>query len=80
MSKRRVVVTGIGIVSPVGSKLETAWSNIREGRSGISPIESFDASGFATQIAGVVPDFDVDRYLERKDARKIESDLLTNPK
>ena len=73
MSKRRVVVTGIGIVSPVGSKLETAWTNIREGRSGISPIESFDASGFATQIAGVVPDFDVDRYLERKDARKIDT-------
>ena len=73
MSKRRVVVTGIGIVSPVGSKLETAWSNIREGRSGISSIESFDATGYATQIAGSVPDFEVDKYLAPKEARKIDT-------
>ncbi|HEX2138285.1 MAG TPA: beta-ketoacyl synthase N-terminal-like domain-containing protein, partial [Woeseiaceae bacterium] len=43
MSKRRVVVTGMGIISPVGSQLETAWGNVREGRSGIAPIASFDA-------------------------------------
>lgn len=73
MNKRRVVVTGIGIVSPVGSKLEKAWQNIREGISGIRPIEDFDASGFATQIAGTVPDFDEASYLSPKEARKIDT-------
>ena len=73
MSKRRVVVTGIGIVSPVGSQLEPAWDNIKSGVSGISPIDSFDASGFATQIAGVVRDFDTSRYLAPKEARKVDT-------
>lgn len=72
MNKRRVVVTGMGIVSPVGSKLEAAWSNIREGNSGISRIDDFDPSGFATQMAGVVKDFDTDVYLRPKDARKMD--------
>ncbi len=73
MKKRRVVITGMGIVSPVGSKLETAWQNICEGRSGIRRIDLFDASGFATQIAGQVPDFDVSAYLPAKDARKMDT-------
>ena len=72
MNKRRVVVTGMGIVSPVGSKLETAWSNIREGRSGITRIDDFDPTGFATQMAGVAGDFDVDAYLSPKEARKMD--------
>ncbi|MDZ7643645.1 MAG: beta-ketoacyl-ACP synthase II [Woeseiaceae bacterium] len=72
MNKRRVVVTGMGIVSPVGSKLETAWQNICEGRSGIRTIDLFDASTFATRIAGIVPDFEVDNYLKPKDARKMD--------
>jgi len=73
LNKRRVVVTGIGIISPVGSELEKAWENIREGRSGIRPIEGFDTSGFATKIAGTVPDFDQDRYLVPKEARKMDT-------
>lgn len=72
MSKRRVVVTGMGIVSPVGSELEEAWRNIREGQSGISEIEVFDASTFATRIAGTVKDFDISNYLAAKDARKMD--------
>ena len=72
MSKRRVVVTGLGIVSPVGSRLEKAWQNIREGNSGIGPIEDFDASGFTTRIAGTVRDFVVDDFLAPKEARKID--------
>ncbi|HEX5765712.1 MAG TPA: beta-ketoacyl-ACP synthase II, partial [Woeseiaceae bacterium] len=72
MSKRRVVVTGMGIVSPVGSQLETAWENVREGRSGVAPIASFDASQFTTRIAGEVKDFDVEKYLQPRDARKID--------
>lgn len=73
MSKRRVVVTGIGIVSPVGSKLEKAWDNIKNGVSGISRIENFDPSGFPTQIAGSVDDFDTDAYLTPKEARKVDT-------
>ena len=73
MKNRRVVVTGIGIVSPVGSKLDKAWGNIKEGKSGITTISNFDASGFATQIAGSVPDFDVSAYLTPKDARKMDT-------
>jgi 3-oxoacyl-[acyl-carrier-protein] synthase II len=72
LSKRRVVVTGMGIVSPVGSELETAWRNIREGRSGITPIEDFDVSDFATRIAGSVQGFEVDDYLAAKDARRMD--------
>lgn len=73
MNKRRVVVTGIGIISPVGSELEKAWGNIKEGNSGIRRIENFDPSGFATQIAGSVPDFDQDKYLAPKEARKVDT-------
>ena len=72
MSKRRVVVTGMGIVSPVGSELGKAWNNIREGVSGISAIDDFDVSQFATRIAGSVRDFEVSDYLAPKDARKMD--------
>lgn len=62
----------MGIVSPVGSKLEKAWQNIREGVSGITPIADFDASQFSTRIAGVVSDFEVDDFLAPKEARKMD--------
>ena len=67
---RRVVVTGIGIVSPVGSRLETAWRNVCDGISGITAITDFDAATFPTQIAGQVRDFDVGAYLSPKEQRK----------
>jgi 3-oxoacyl-[acyl-carrier-protein] synthase II len=73
MSKRRVVITGMGIVSPVGNDLGTAWDNIRNGRSGIGPITSFDASAYATRIAGEVRDFDFTRWVNAKDARKMDT-------
>jgi len=72
LSKRRVVVTGMGIVSPVGSDLETAWRNIREGQSGITPIQDFDVSDFATRIAGSVQGFVVEEYLAKKDSRRMD--------
>jgi len=72
MSMRRVVVTGMGIVSPVGSAVETAWQNVCEGKSGLSQIEDFDASTFITRIAGMVVDFDVADYISRKDARRMD--------
>ena len=72
MAKRRVVVTGMGIVSCVGSQLEEAWRNILEGNSGIVPIDAFDASEFSTRIGGAVKGFDVSEVLTPKDARKMD--------
>lgn len=62
----------MGIVSPVGSRVETAWENILSGKSGIGPIADFDASEFTTRIAGTVSDFDVGQYLSPKEARKLD--------
>ena len=71
MSKRRVVVTGLGIVSPVGNSIKTAWDNITAGNSGIGPITSFDASEFPVRFGGEVRDFDVADYIPKKDARRM---------
>lgn len=72
MSKRKVVVTGLGIVSPVGSTISSAWDNIISGKSGITRITRFDASAFASQIAGEVKDFDIHQYLSPKEARRMD--------
>lgn len=72
MSKRRVVVTGLGIISPVGNNIDTAWDNVLNGRSGVAPITHFDASGFATQFAAEVKDFSVDPWLSKKEAKKFD--------
>lgn len=69
MTRRRVVVTGLGCVSPVGNTVAASWDNLLAGRSGIAPITHFDASGFTTQIAGEVKGFDVVDYLPVKEAR-----------
>jgi 3-oxoacyl-[acyl-carrier-protein] synthase II len=68
---RRVAITGIGFVTPIGSDLETVWSNMVEGVSGVGPITHFDASGYSTRIAAEVTDFDPERYMDRKTARHI---------
>lgn len=73
MTRRRVVVTGLGIVSPVGSTVGMAWASIVAGRSGIAPITRFDVSRFSTRFGGAVADFDVDQYLSSKDARKMDA-------
>ncbi|MCK5902094.1 MAG: beta-ketoacyl-ACP synthase II [Cocleimonas sp.] len=75
MSKRRVVVTGLGIVSPVGSKQDVAWKNIIEGKSGINLISEdlFDTRLFSVKIAGNVKDFNADDYIKRKDQRKMDT-------
>ncbi|APZ43648.1 beta-ketoacyl-ACP synthase II [Acidihalobacter ferrooxydans] len=72
MSKRRVVVTGLGIVSPVGSQLATAWENILAGRSGITAIEHFDASASPVRISAAVRDFRADDYIPVKDQKKMD--------
>ncbi len=73
MSQRRVVVTGMGIVSPVGSTIDTAWDAICNGRSGISTVTSFDASHMKTRIAGEVVDFDASRYLSIREAKRLDN-------
>jgi 3-oxoacyl-[acyl-carrier-protein] synthase II len=73
LAKRRVVITGLGIVSPVGTGIAKAWQNIVEGKPGITRITRFDASPFACQIAGEVIDFDVNDYLTPKDARRMDA-------
>ena len=72
MSKRRVVVTGLGIVSPLGSTVETVWASVLAGRSGIVPISTFDASMFNTRFAGAVQGFEVADYLSAKEARRMD--------
>jgi len=73
LSRRRVVVTGLGAVCPVGNSVTEAWSNILAGKSGISRITRFDASPYASQIAGEVKDFDVTKYLSPKEARRVDT-------
>lgn len=72
MSKRRVVVTGMGIVSPVGSRLEEAWENVREGNSGIVALDDPAFETFATRVGGLVKGFELDTYLTPKEARKCD--------
>ena len=72
MSKRRVVVTGMGIVSPLGNDLASNWDAICNGRSGIGPVTGFDAATFATRIAGEIRDFDVTRWVSPKEAKKMD--------
>lgn len=71
-SARRVVVTGLGIVSPVGSDIPTAWDNVVNGRSGIGPITHFDCSAFSTRFAGQVQGFDVAQWVAPKDSRRMD--------
>ena len=73
MAGRRVVVTGLGIVSPVGIGLDASWAAILAGRSGIGPITRFDASGFPVRIVGEVKDFDVTKWLSAKEARRYDT-------
>ena len=72
MSKRRVVITGLGILSPVGNDLVTAWNNVVSGVSGIGPITHFDAAGYSTRIAGEVRGFDPTRWIAPKDVKKMD--------
>ena len=73
MSRRRVVVTGLGIVSPVGIGVAAAWANIVAGVSGITRITRFDTEGFPSRIAGEVKGFDVSKYLSAKEARRFDT-------
>ncbi|MHA7853031.1 MULTISPECIES: beta-ketoacyl-ACP synthase II [Marinobacter] len=73
MSKRRVVVTGMGMLSPVGNDVQSSWAAIRAGRSGIGLIDRFDASDYGTRIGGAIKDLDIEPYLSSKEARKLDA-------
>jgi len=73
MSRRRVVVTGLGCVSPVGNTVAEAWSNVLAGKSGIGAITKFDSSAFSCKIAGEVRDFDLESYIGSKEARTMDT-------
>ena len=72
MSRRRVVVTGLGAVSPVGNTVPEAWENLVAGKSGIGPVTRFDASAFASRVAGEVKNFDATAWVAPKDARRMD--------
>lgn len=73
MSKRRVVVTGLGMLSPVGNTVESTWNALVAGQSGISLIDHFDTSAYATRFAGLVKDFNCEEFITRKDQRKMDA-------
>ncbi|AUQ25942.1 beta-ketoacyl-ACP synthase II [Dickeya zeae] len=73
MSKRRVVVTGLGMLSPVGNTVASTWNALLAGQSGISLIDHFDTSAYATRFAGLVKDFNSEDFISRKEARKMDA-------
>ena len=73
MSKRRVVITGLGCISPVGNNISTAWANLLAGKTGIRRISKFDPATFASQIAGEVDGFNVEDYMTSKEARTMDT-------
>ncbi|MBS1211775.1 MAG: 3-oxoacyl-ACP synthase, partial [Proteobacteria bacterium] len=72
MNKRRVVVTGLGAVCPVGLDVTESWESVLNGKSGIGPIEHFDVSDFSTRFGGSVKNFDITRYVSEKEAKKMD--------
>ncbi len=72
LAKRRVVITGLGLITPVGLSVKESWGNILEGKSGIAPLDEFDVSQFATRFGGAVKNFEVTDYMSAKDARKMD--------
>lgn len=72
MSRRRVVVTGLGMLTPLGTDVPSSWQGILAGRSGIAPLEHMDLSAYATRFGGSVKGFNVEEYLSVKEARKLD--------
>ncbi|MES9850003.1 MAG: beta-ketoacyl synthase N-terminal-like domain-containing protein, partial [Candidatus Thiodiazotropha sp.] len=72
MTARRVVVTGLGMVAPVGLDIPTSWENIQAGKSGIQPITHFDVGSFSTQFGGPIYGFEITDYIAKKEAKKMD--------
>ena len=77
MTRRRVVVTGLGLVTPVGNDVDTSWANIVAGVSGVRSIETFDTTGFSTRFSASVRDFDPSLYFSTKEARKMDFSFIS---
>src|SRR5687767_10352295 len=73
MSRRRVVITGLGLVSPIGNDVNTAWQNIINGQSGIATITKFDHNNFSVHFAGEVKNFNIEDYISAKEARHMDT-------
>lgn len=69
---RRVVVTGLGVISPIGNDIDTFWKNVKDGVCGIDRVTRFDASAYSCQMAGEVKDFDATQYIDKKEARRMD--------
>jgi 3-oxoacyl-[acyl-carrier-protein] synthase II len=72
VNNRRVVITGMGMITPLGASMDSTWAGLMAGDSGIKPIETFDTEGFPVRFGGAVPDFDMSEYLSVKDARRMD--------
>src|SRR5699024_2271051 len=72
LKQRRVVITGLGLISPVGLDVASSWQAVLAGRSGITPIDTFDVSEYPTRFGGPIRDFDVTDYMSKKDARRYD--------
>ena len=72
MTRRRIAVTGLGVICPVGNTIKAAWDNILSGKSGIRPLSHFDVSGFSTRFGGTINDFSVTDYISPKDVKKMD--------
>ena len=72
MNNRRVVITGMGMITPLGASLESSWEGLTAGKSGIGPIESFDTTDFPVRFGGAVPEFDIGEYIAPKEARRMD--------
>ncbi|MEH6562934.1 MAG: beta-ketoacyl synthase N-terminal-like domain-containing protein, partial [Marinobacter sp.] len=73
MGKRRVVITGMGMLSPLGNDVASSWEGILAGRSGIGMIDRFDATDYSARIGGAIKDLDLEPYLSSKEARKLDA-------
>ncbi|WP_306797180.1 beta-ketoacyl synthase N-terminal-like domain-containing protein, partial [Bacillus sp. GbtcB15] len=72
MEKKRVVVTGLGAVTPIGNDVETTWQNAINGVSGVGPITRIDSEPYAAKVAAELKEFDVEQFMDKKDARKMD--------
>ena len=72
MANRRVVITGIGAVTPLGNNIETTWEAVKAGKSGVGPLTRVDADLYPSKVAAEIKDFSIEDYIERKEARKMD--------
>ena len=72
MKGRRIVVTGLGMVTPLGNDVDSTWQGLLEGKSGINALEHFDVSAFSTRFGGSIKDFDTDPYMPAKEAKRMD--------